>query len=709
MARLRFIWRDVRSLLKLIIAGALVSCVVLQQFRLQADTEVLAEEARHLEALETQLAGLGRRLSDAGLPTDDDQPSTWLGHQLVKAPAGRGLSEKMWVHHRRLVMFSNVKAYDAADKNTGCVTADVSADDLSIDLSMNSCGVGGGIQCPPCFLVTSAGKKLQLTGCSSAKVSNSAQIGSDHPAGYDWLANAAFSITVINTDTVTPLEVDSGNSSNSFTVAAESSVVAFCYTGGSNHIYWPSLGGSAGTDMTGATPAPTPGPPPPTASLLFNPSPTEISAGPPPSDDPLFGDGAYSDHILQVFKPTSPDQPTGVLAVVQDDADGADVVQKTWTSGTNSVTSVGGVCTYFNRTAVFCGEKHGGGDGAQCFKINYVGGVSSSLTWAATAGVHFEAGKGMSSAWGGPVRYKVGSVMAGSSDQYSNLGYVIMCYRSNAGKCNVVDIDGDGTMTAGPISTVFTETLAQIRLIEMNLANQRVLACYSYSEASTERLSCAILSVATSGAKTVTRGAVNQIQTNQITSFNMVKCDGDKAVLCVGGKPDGANDEIKCYNLERSGTTITKGSDTTVAYSANMVWHGAFVRKDSGTYYSVWAMKKSGTAIGIDAVGCQRTASTIGCQYQNLSSLSTRSVSGMNAVKVFSTEYQTSGSHKGAFCMLYDYKLSCYGFKLSLVRRRLQMVDDHAHWSRRSTLGQDSSKMRQRLAFKMSQKPQDGR
>jgi len=150
-------------------------------------------------------------------------------------------------------IYGNVAAQGSATATTGCVTVDLSS---AVTIDMNSATACNSNKCPPCFIVATAHatNALTLQKCSTAKVSNSVSLG-----GSGAWQNAIMEIIVINAHTTDAIITDGQTSAVTNIVGAKSVSVVYCYTGGSNALYFPSpyfnngLHTGSGASGTGAT------------------------------------------------------------------------------------------------------------------------------------------------------------------------------------------------------------------------------------------------------------------------------------------------------------------------------------------------------------------------------------------------------------------------------------------------------------------------
>lgn len=142
-------------------------------------------------------------------------------------------SEYLKVPSRRLMKIS-IDDYTAATSSTACVTLSLATSSITMDLSTNACN---GHRCPPCVIISTAhpSNQLLIEKCSTAKITDSVTMGS----GTGVYSKALSELTIINADTAKSAKV--GDGTQVFTLVAKSQVVAFCWSGGSNALYFPSL------------------------------------------------------------------------------------------------------------------------------------------------------------------------------------------------------------------------------------------------------------------------------------------------------------------------------------------------------------------------------------------------------------------------------------------------------------------------------------
>jgi len=128
---------------------------------------------------------------------------------------------------RRLgTVYTNIAAYGSMAKGVGCVTVDASSATVTLALNAQSCN---SLACPNCFIITGVGYLFSLTQCSAAYIGTSKQLGA---SGF---TAAVAEIILINAAT-SLASISDGTTTN--VLGPKSSISAYCYTGGSNALYF---------------------------------------------------------------------------------------------------------------------------------------------------------------------------------------------------------------------------------------------------------------------------------------------------------------------------------------------------------------------------------------------------------------------------------------------------------------------------------------
>jgi len=152
-------------------------------------------------------------------------------------------------------VFTNIVAHTSMAKGVGCVTVDASSAAVSLALNAKSCGSGAStFACPNCFIVTGVGNTITLSSCSAAYIGTSKYLGTGD------YTNAVVEIVLINSAS-SAATISDGSNTN--ILGEYTSTSAYCYTGGSNRLYFSNNyfnnglhtgTGSSGTgaSMTGA-------------------------------------------------------------------------------------------------------------------------------------------------------------------------------------------------------------------------------------------------------------------------------------------------------------------------------------------------------------------------------------------------------------------------------------------------------------------------
>mmetsp|Transcript_105753 Transcript_105753/g.203289 ORF Transcript_105753/g.203289 Transcript_105753/m.203289 type:complete len:886 (-) Transcript_105753:84-2741(-) len=252
------VFRSAVAVSMLIVAAA-VGCLY-SSMRWQSElglirAVVASQAARHaneMERLQGELAKHANQLEELRIATGKPchtkaDSDTWEADLAEKdmetavATVGRDeqhyrrLAEDVFEEfaaHRRLNVYMNIKAHNAMEKNSGCVTVDLSGGNVALALNTKACN---SRHCPSCFIIKNAHatNKLQLTGCSSGYISETHQIGTTT----GWV-NGMMSLLFINIDTGTPAII--GDNSVDSLVSASTSATAFCYTHANNKLHFPS-------------------------------------------------------------------------------------------------------------------------------------------------------------------------------------------------------------------------------------------------------------------------------------------------------------------------------------------------------------------------------------------------------------------------------------------------------------------------------------
>jgi hypothetical protein len=225
-----------------------------------SNAKALREEERREEARGDAPSG-GTEAQQPSSPAEAQEPSSPAeADNLVEEPTSttsstplRGIGRHVSAPPRALGgIFGNIAAHGSATSSTGCVTIALSS---AVTLDLSSASACNSNKCPPCFIVTTghASNKLTLSACSAAKVSNSISLGTSSTV---W-ANAIMEIIIINSHTTAAIVRDGGSTDN--IVGPGSVSIAYCYTGGSNALYFTSpyfyngLHTGSGYSGTGAT------------------------------------------------------------------------------------------------------------------------------------------------------------------------------------------------------------------------------------------------------------------------------------------------------------------------------------------------------------------------------------------------------------------------------------------------------------------------
>lgn len=197
--------------------------------------------APDLKALSEELGQLQRRVAQAELANS-------LAVSQAKLPdplASSGLAAPP-----RQLFLGTMTTVDSNTAGSGCLWfssshASMSSDILTAVMDSTTCGLTGGTndaRCPPCFLAASltANTELRVQDCSTMYIGSSATLPSSGSA------SSVIQLMFINTDNDNTLEIKAwdGDSNSivgsSKTIAAQESVIGFCWAGGNNAIYFPS-------------------------------------------------------------------------------------------------------------------------------------------------------------------------------------------------------------------------------------------------------------------------------------------------------------------------------------------------------------------------------------------------------------------------------------------------------------------------------------
>jgi hypothetical protein len=166
-----------------------------------------------------------------------------------------GLAHMQGQPRRLSGVYGNVAAHTSATEITGCVKVALSSTvtlDLSSGTSCNS------HKCPPCFIINTghATNTLTLNSCSSLTTIASAltvvtkpvQLGQTLTSTQD----AVIEIVIINSHTTSAIIRDGQSSPVDNIVGPKSHSIAYCFTGGSNALYFTSAYFNNGLSVVGA-------------------------------------------------------------------------------------------------------------------------------------------------------------------------------------------------------------------------------------------------------------------------------------------------------------------------------------------------------------------------------------------------------------------------------------------------------------------------
>eukprot|EP00928_Gymnodinium_smaydae_P029160 TRINITY_DN22036_c0_g1_i1.p1 TRINITY_DN22036_c0_g1~~TRINITY_DN22036_c0_g1_i1.p1 ORF type:complete len:290 (+),score=41.37 TRINITY_DN22036_c0_g1_i1:45-914(+) len=146
----------------------------------------------------------------------------------VAVPSG-GDALPPFAKPRRLAGVMNIVAAGSNTATSGCLSVGATA-----TFSMSSATCDNSARCPPCFLATGLSGAITITigGCSTARVGSAA------------MSNQIMGYTFINADGTNTMTITDGT--NSYILAPKESVEAFCWTGGSDTLYFPEASGTTG-------------------------------------------------------------------------------------------------------------------------------------------------------------------------------------------------------------------------------------------------------------------------------------------------------------------------------------------------------------------------------------------------------------------------------------------------------------------------------
>eukprot|EP00929_Paragymnodinium_shiwhaense_P067518 TRINITY_DN33975_c0_g2_i1.p1 TRINITY_DN33975_c0_g2~~TRINITY_DN33975_c0_g2_i1.p1 ORF type:complete len:701 (-),score=120.56 TRINITY_DN33975_c0_g2_i1:219-2321(-) len=142
-------------------------------------------------------------------------------------------------HAARRLSYGGILAWNAAyTTRPGCVTVALAADTI-IDVSSKACG--SAVPCPPCFIITStaASNTLRISQCSSAYVTAQYALGTaENTASVPKTTIGGQMYTFVNAGT--SIEVELSDGTKTYKLAPMTHTTAFCYSSGSNRLYFPN-------------------------------------------------------------------------------------------------------------------------------------------------------------------------------------------------------------------------------------------------------------------------------------------------------------------------------------------------------------------------------------------------------------------------------------------------------------------------------------
>lgn len=643
-----------------LLVGSLLVQYVYFQAKLEEEKESLEEEKTRVNVLEKTLTGLDRRLNALA---DRER----LVKEIEKTPAAGVLTEDDPIHGRRLSL-TRVETKMAATKDTGCVSVDLSAGDQEIDLSTLACN---GHQCPPCWIISDASggsRGLKLRSCSTAKMSNTVNIGTagiGNLPSHSWMLNAAYSITVLNIDAANDVNIEGADGDNSFSLTSLSSVVAFCYSNSNNKILWPvrySSGGSSGGPVELST----------FLTIQSNaPAGVDISGGGNPESN-IFVEAMSANHFMTFYRQQNDPAPKPraatliVTNVLGPSLSASGEITPTTYSGWRMS---GGMVMDVSTADSFSGTQCG-----QVQADDNVGIYCARFEWDGTTMPTYYYNHAQDATGGGYYANNVvqfaGPVSVKDRGAGTPKGDIILCWTrqvDGAIQCRNIELDATNAYSHGNADLFYpsSTTDAPSRLRLASLATGRALLCYIDGVTVGQKtIKCRIL--VKEAGKTISKKAVATVASEtEIMEFHLAKATDNMAVMCAYTKTDTDVKQVKCYIANVNGDTITPGPSMVAINNGEHIYDGdqIFADTTNGHYYVAFPCKPSGSE-GLDILLCEATSGSIRCETV-ANSLNTVTGFSMMATKIRATEDVAPGSKKAVLVTIKDGTPKVWGISVN--------------------------------------------